>query len=470
MISTVASCILVYTIFNSREKLTTTRNRLLFGLSVSDIIYSACAALHTIPAPVDTHNKLFTHAYGNQITCNIQGFLFTVFGMISPSYNSMLTIYFLCVVKCDVSDEVISKKIEPYMHIVPMLYALTVTGVALSQEYINPTSGLCWINTVPDECAINPSIECERGGDQILFIAIITIIAPIFVSFVTIITSMSVLYCTVHKQEITMSRYSQLSFGQARGNQDIDRDQNVSFRWFRRAVSNSRKIMHQAIGYACAFFLSYTTLVIHVIIILATGESNIVMCFVTRALFPMQGLFNFIVFIFPKVTRQLRSDREFSLWQGIIAAIQCRPIARRRSSLVLARDRGRTPHRPSSDTNSLQIATPSFDTAVNDRVCPVAVYEATTGLPKEGNNNIENKKKYIRFDTIDTEETVRNDPQEEMDDTMSLDSNEGRTDNDDRCENGNLDEGMTDNEDRCENDNVETPELEERGHSIEEEV
>jgi hypothetical protein len=49
---------------------------------------------------------------------------------------------------------------------------------------------------------------------------------------------------------------------------------------------------------------------------------------------PMQGLFNLIVFIFPKVKAQLRGNHEYNLWQDTIAATQSTAIVRRRNIRV----------------------------------------------------------------------------------------------------------------------------------------
>jgi hypothetical protein len=253
-VSAIASSTLIYAIFKSRQKLTTTHNRLLFGLGVYDIILSTSIAFSTLAIPGSTPNDIFTKGYGNQTTCNIQGFLLLVGSQMGPFYNAMLNLYFLCVVKFNLSDERIQQKIEPFMHVFPLLYSLSVASAAVFKEYINPRFYSCWLNTVPDHCFNNPAIECERGDEFINIFRFLFLSAPIVLSFLTIIASMAVIYHTVRKQERIMSTsYRQTGLIRARNNAGQHNEPILSLR---RPVTNSRKVMHQAIGFTGAFLLA----------------------------------------------------------------------------------------------------------------------------------------------------------------------------------------------------------------------
>jgi hypothetical protein len=333
-ISTAASCTMIYVIFKSRSKLSTIRNRLLFGLSISDAILSLMIVLHTMPSPVDTPNTLWGRSYGNIITCNTQGFFFIASSLIGPFYNAMFTIYCLCVVKLNLSDGFIKEKIEPHMHLWPTIFSFAIASVAVSRDYINPTSTMCMFNASPEKCLSNPDVECERGDRYLLLFRVLAYNVPIYVCSLIVVASMTVIYGIVRKQEVLMStkyrdsRQVQRTRSPSIGAASIAPSSVIELSnfLFRRPVSNSRTIIHRAIAHFLAFLLSYTFAGINCFILLTKGEYNEALNILTIITYPSQGLFNFIAFIFPKVTRQLRGNPEFNLWQGILAAIQCREI------------------------------------------------------------------------------------------------------------------------------------------------
>ena len=86
--SAISSSIIIYQIFRSAAKLSTIYHRIMFCMSVSDIILSVGYALTSLPMPAEMpmEEELGIYwpgpRYGNTTTCNIQGFM-TSFGAIS---------------------------------------------------------------------------------------------------------------------------------------------------------------------------------------------------------------------------------------------------------------------------------------------------------------------------------------------------------------------------------------------------
>lgn len=333
VISAFASSIMIYVLFQTTQKLTTTLHRLLFGMAVSDIIHSLCIALGTVPAPSDTPSIMYGHAFGNQATCNTQGFLFLVFGLMSGFYNCSLNIYFLSVIKYNISNNDIKKKIEPAMHILPSLFSFSMGIAALSKDYINANFQACYIAASPNYCLVDSTVECERGDKNAVVFRWIAHGGPLFIFFVVIISSMSTIYYIVWKQDRVMStKYRSTRFEQAKGNSysgSSNRSSLTSSLSLRKSVTNSRRIMHKAIAYVTAFLLSYSFALVNGFIFIATGKYNDTITLLFSLLYPMQGLYNLVVFIFPRVTKQLRGNKEFNLLQGIVAAIQARPVVAR---------------------------------------------------------------------------------------------------------------------------------------------
>ena len=140
----------------------TTYHRLFIGISISDIISSIGLGLGPIPIPSTTH---FKGAFGNVATCSFQGFIQTL-GLASFAYSDMLMIYYLMVIKYNISNTTIQQyRIEYVLHFIPISFYLTISIVGLVQQLYNPAGPFsCWISVYPMNCMNNPEVECIRGG------------------------------------------------------------------------------------------------------------------------------------------------------------------------------------------------------------------------------------------------------------------------------------------------------------------
>ena len=99
-ISLSASSILVWSVLRSHIRLSSTFNRLLFGLCVADIMSSCAYMLSTVMIPKEV-DYFYWNARGNTTTCNLQGFLH-VMGFSASLYNCSICIYYLAIVKREV--------------------------------------------------------------------------------------------------------------------------------------------------------------------------------------------------------------------------------------------------------------------------------------------------------------------------------------------------------------------------------
>ena len=142
-LSIIASTTIIAKVLQSRTKLSTPYNRLLMGLCVFDILVSTCHALSTLPVPKDRPG--YWLALGNDTTCKAQGTLmvFSIIG--APVYNLAFCIYFLCVIKYNMTDERFQGLWEPYLHAFPILYGVGAATYTLAAGYINPDATMCKI-------------------------------------------------------------------------------------------------------------------------------------------------------------------------------------------------------------------------------------------------------------------------------------------------------------------------------------
>ena len=96
-----------------RRKLSTPYDRILFGLSIADMVSSATNALNPYLAPRDTSPRIF--AIGNDTTCAAIGFLWHI-STAGFMYSGMLSLYYYLTVRHSISIDYIQSKIEFYMH------------------------------------------------------------------------------------------------------------------------------------------------------------------------------------------------------------------------------------------------------------------------------------------------------------------------------------------------------------------
>jgi len=326
-ISTVCSCTIIYTLFKSRDKLTTTLNRLVFGLSVGDIMQSLPMIFSTVVVP--PRDVLWLPVTSSQVGCNVQGFFIIAGGVLGPFYNCALCFYYLAVVRYNMSDNDIRKKLEPFLHGVPFIWSVASATYAVAVKAVNPNVVYCWINQAPYTCLVDPNIPCERGANAVrLRWALLG--GPIIVIFFLILTIMTLMYLSFWRQEKRMASrgFRSSMTARAAGEVSMIAGQNstkTAKSFFRRPVSNSSMVMNQATAYVCAYLCSYLLVLINGFILLDNGEYDDTVTKLAVFFHPLQGFFNLIVFMFPRVISQLRANANMNIFQAIVAAIQCTP-------------------------------------------------------------------------------------------------------------------------------------------------
>lgn len=124
-LSAISSAIIVTTICRSQVRLSSVYNRIIFGMSIFDIIGSVSVAFTTIPMPVDQIYP-FSHTYGTVVTCEVQGFAILVAFGACMLYSAGLSFFHLCLIKFKLPDKNIRKVVEPVIHVVSLTAPLCV--------------------------------------------------------------------------------------------------------------------------------------------------------------------------------------------------------------------------------------------------------------------------------------------------------------------------------------------------------
>jgi hypothetical protein len=100
-LSAISSTLIIYVILRSQTGLSSIYHRIMFGMSIADILSSVSIALSTLPMPsFMPQEKDFEYRWtgprlGNTSTCNAQGF-FQTFGILCMFTYNTIVVRLLC--------------------------------------------------------------------------------------------------------------------------------------------------------------------------------------------------------------------------------------------------------------------------------------------------------------------------------------------------------------------------------------
>ena len=179
------------------------RDQLLLGLSFLDIMASFAYSFSTTPGYGSRYP-----GYGNITTCNIQGF-FVQLGFGVPLYNAALCVYFVLSVRYKVSEDTLSKYFVPISHVSILSYIFTTAIFLLRRNMFNPAGVMgCWISgRKVSSCEECPAM-CDRGNYDVGTYEIYFLVIHLSISFIIVVISMIVLYCTVRQVETKGRRWN----------------------------------------------------------------------------------------------------------------------------------------------------------------------------------------------------------------------------------------------------------------------
>ena len=120
-VSALSSVLIIYLILRCPTRLSTTYYRIIFGLSIYDVLGSTAIALTTLPMPRDDPvvNSYGFHGTrkGNFHTCGAQAFFYALGTHGTYTYNLVLFVYYFLTIGLLVSKRTMDKCIEPVMHV-----------------------------------------------------------------------------------------------------------------------------------------------------------------------------------------------------------------------------------------------------------------------------------------------------------------------------------------------------------------
>ncbi|KAL9183353.1 hypothetical protein ACHAXT_005140 [Thalassiosira profunda] len=325
LVSVIASSTLIWMLRRSRDRFATCQHRILLGLSIADILFSLSLAHFNFPAPTDVDYYVW-NAQGNEASCSASGFLTMLGAGSGLTYIVSLNVYYLLVIRYGKTEDFIRRRIEPFLHGLPVAIPLAVSCTLLATNNFNDDgAGNCHAPIYnPPHCTgyedgeVREGFEiaCGRGSDgAVTFYYIFSFVVLLLVPILVIIC-LGLIYRTVSKQEKKMARWSRNTpFSSNPSSTSTDDQRRISGTAISRSflhrqrtpqtdprnTSKSRAVMLRAFSYSAVYFLAWTFFIIGKVLDVLGNEIPLAISYLTNILNPLQGLFNWLVYMQPRV-------------------------------------------------------------------------------------------------------------------------------------------------------------------------
>jgi hypothetical protein len=302
-------------------------------MSMFDIISSIFIALGTIMMPSDSMYQLAGPMLGNQVTCQLRGWV-TGFSVIcATASNACLSLYFVIKIVFNIEATKVSHRLEPVMFGYALILACVVPTFYLSKDLIhpNPFDGTCNIIPYPESCDEERWYDfsmCVWDEDVLEDYTSSTLLIEVVIGvhFGFILISM----CIVLWKAIMLNREikvleSALKATNANESSHNKNDQEAAvpslngmtsrdeMLFFVNDLRYNRIFVLQAVMYVLAYMLTW-------MVTFATNTlyiANIQLDIADSILFPLQGFWNLFVFLIDKAYHLRQIDESMTFMQSV---------------------------------------------------------------------------------------------------------------------------------------------------------
>ncbi|CAB9502310.1 expressed unknown protein [Seminavis robusta] len=363
-LSLCGSAYIILDVLKAGQFFQSTHHRLLLGMSTCNFLVSLLAFfMSTWPIP---SQEPVIWASGNQATCNAQGF-FAQFSLSVVLYNAGLSAFYLAKIRLKWKQQRIQQCLEPMLHLIPWVVGLATATAGVVLDLYNNEDFDCWIAPLPQGCQESwkyGETTCERGDNAsiyrwVLYYGILWLTIPF------VLVNMMLVYRSVYRQEKKMSRYnfqyqrelSRLEREHRRyesgddecNDDDVSDDVSVAsnismsslhsitssaamalqrvsggFKHLKKKqdrlhshFKHSSRVALQGYWFCGAFVATWMFPTISRLVQVMSGTTVYPLHLLTAFFVPIQGFFNFLVYIHPKLTSGKSSRKKQADWGWI---------------------------------------------------------------------------------------------------------------------------------------------------------
>lgn len=329
LVSAISSILIILVIAISSTKLSTSYHRIIFGMSLSDVIASIAVFCSTWLMPQDMMFTQFqSSVLGNWTTCSLQGFFFLIGFECAFAFNTLLCIYYLNVIRYKCSEEKFRKCQEPLFFGLAIIIPLAHTAAVIKGNLIapGPYDVACTAAVYPYWCACHPpfcdldehSLELcnmipsgQSFGFTGLFLAwslLVLYLICTAIIFISLLLVCRTAYVQAN-QALLIKRNPELL---VRSSNNINNMRSNAQKEYEKRWYETKVVFLQALGYVFAFIFCS---IFPIFSIVSVEKKTIVVQYLNVILRPLQGFFNFLIFMGHKIHNQRRSDKNLTWWR-----------------------------------------------------------------------------------------------------------------------------------------------------------
>jgi len=309
-LSALSSALIIFIILKSNTGLHSIYHRIMFGMSLGDLLSSFAMALTMLPAPPHMEDEVLygydfetpVPRYGNTATCSAQGFFISFGSILNFGYYGMLCIYYVFAIGFCMEERKIVRYVEPILHFLPLTCGLGAAITALGLQMINPSRSevFCSIIQYPHQCF--RSGDCIRGSTWAATNHVFPLAFLSMISFdvVLVVASMViVVFAAIRKER----RLNELLKSYLLDNSNSTRTTMLLDDTL--AQNGPMAIIVQALLYTSTFMLALIFPILRL-----TGTKGLTIDLLRMTFSPLQGFFNILIFVGHKIYSHRRFNHE----------------------------------------------------------------------------------------------------------------------------------------------------------------
>ncbi|GFH50204.1 hypothetical protein CTEN210_06680 [Chaetoceros tenuissimus] len=301
--------------FSRLNKKTSPYRRIIFLISVSDILYSLAFVTGPFMAQ-KTNPQARWGVSDSNAACKVNGLFFTVGASTSLLYYASLCYFYYCKISKRMTDEQFTRTFEKKIHIMIACICIANTCLSFAANTYNtyPTGTFCTNANTPAGCDQQPELygECDPKVEAYIpYFTYFRILVTIFSVVVMLYSMIRLVHSVLNKDRI----YGELPA-------DHTQEQLLKYNLRKQLL---RETMSQAIMYTVSWFICQSA-TIAVAVLIFTGVPHekfpTVFQIYYSAFIPLNSAFNVFIYTRPAVRHVRRMDPSISRFRAFCMVLK----------------------------------------------------------------------------------------------------------------------------------------------------